>query len=63
MRKKRVRRDLERKMTEYVLYLRTEAGTISRKTFPIFWRHGIPCALHVHEEALVGWPESKCSGT
>jgi hypothetical protein len=58
MRKKRVRRDLEHEMTEYVLYLRTEAGTISRKTFPIFWCYE-SLVPYVHEEALVGWPESK----
>ena len=45
MRKKRVRRDLEQEMTEYVLYLRTEAGTISRKSFPYFLVLRIPCAL------------------
>jgi hypothetical protein len=58
MRKKPFRKELEQEMTEYVLYLRTEAGVISRKSFPIFWCYE-SLVPYVHEEALVGWPESK----
>ncbi|HEV7929259.1 MAG TPA: hypothetical protein VGP12_03915 [Nitrosospira sp.] len=58
MDKKQLRRNIEQEMTEYVLYIRTRAGTTTRKSFPIFWCYE-SLVPYVHEEALVGWPEQK----
>ena len=58
MDKKQLRRNIEQEMTEYVIYIRTRAGIVTRKSFPIFWCYE-SLVPYVHEEALVGWPEQK----
>ena len=59
MNNRRFSKSIKKEMTEYVLYIRSTAGTIERKSsYPIFWCYEwlIPYA---HEEPLVGWPESR----
>jgi hypothetical protein len=58
MDKKQLRRSIQQEMTEYVIYIRTKAGIVTRKSFPIFWCYE-SLVPYVHEEALVGWPEQK----
>ena len=45
-------------MTAYVLYTRTEAGTIERKEYVMFHRFGT-LAPDAHEECRMGWQERK----
>ena len=45
-------------MAAYILYTRTEAGTIERKEYVMFHYSGT-LAPDPHEESLMGWPESK----
>lgn len=59
MNNRRFSQSIKKEMTEYVLYIRSKAGTIERKSnYPIFWCYEwlVP---YTHEEPLVGWPESK----
>lgn len=58
MNKRQFIRDTEKEMTEYVFYRRSKEGTIERKPFPIFWCYE-SLVPYVHEELLVGWPESR----
>ena len=48
-------------MTEYAFWIRTRAGALTRKSFPIFWCYE-SLVPYVHEEALGGWPEQKVFG-
>ncbi|MBA4141732.1 MAG: hypothetical protein H0X43_01750 [Nitrosospira sp.] len=57
--KKQSVRDTMKEMTEYILYMRSETGTIERKSYyPIFWCYE-SLVPYPHEEPLIGWPESK----
>lgn len=59
MNNSRFSQSIKKGMAEYVLYIRSKADTIERKSsYPIFWCYEwlVPYA---HEEPLVGWPESK----
>ncbi len=59
MNNRRFSHNMKKEMTEYMLYIRNKAGTIERKSSqPIFWCYEwlVP---YVHEELLIGWPESK----
>lgn len=46
-------------MVKYVPYVRTKEGHIERKSYAIFNASESCVAPYVHEESLVGWPESK----
>jgi len=46
-------------MIKYVPYIRTSDGHIERLTHAIFKTTGESRDPYVHEEVLVGWPESK----
>ena len=50
-------------MTKYVPYVRTEQGYIERSPYAIFnspdSSSNSCLAPYIHEEQLVGWPESK----
>jgi hypothetical protein len=46
-------------MAKYVPYVRTKEGYIERKSYAIFNASANCLAHYVHEESLVGWPESK----
>lgn len=46
-------------MTKYVPYVRTPEGYVERKSFAVFNFFDDSLAPYVHEEPLVGWPESK----
>jgi hypothetical protein len=46
-------------MVKYVPYVRTKEGHIERKSYAIFNASDNCLAPYVHEESLVGWPESK----
>ena len=48
-----------RKMVQYVPYIRTAEGQIERIAHAIFKTTGESRDPYVHEESLVGWPESK----
>ena len=45
-------------MTQYIPYVRTEQGYIERKDYAIF-NSEESLDLYIHEETLVGWPETK----
>jgi hypothetical protein len=47
-----------RKMVQYVPYIRTAEGHIERVAHAIFKTTGESRDPYVHEESLVGWPES-----
>jgi hypothetical protein len=46
-------------MVKYVPYVRTKEGYIERKSYAIFNASENCLDPYVHEEALIGWPESK----
>ena len=46
-------------MAKYVPYIRTKEGYIERKSYAIFNASESCVVPYVHEESLVGWPESK----
>ncbi len=46
-------------MAKYVPYVRTKEGYIERKSYAVFNASRNCLAPYVHEESLVGWPESK----
>ncbi|SEL55909.1 hypothetical protein [Nitrosovibrio tenuis] len=46
-------------MAKYVPYVRTAEGRVERKSYAIFNATGDSLSPYVHEEPLVGWPESK----
>jgi hypothetical protein len=50
-------------MAKYIPYVRTEQGYIERSSYAIFNSPGSSSsscvAPYIHEEQLVGWPESK----
>ncbi len=45
-------------MVKYVPYVRTKEGYIERKSYAIFNASENCPDPYVHEESLVGWPES-----
>ena len=46
-------------MAKYVPYVRTKEGYIERKSYAIFNASDSCLVPYIHEESLVGWPESK----
>jgi hypothetical protein len=46
-------------MAKYVPYVRTPEGYVERKSYAVFNSSDISLSPYVHEEPLVGWPESK----
>jgi hypothetical protein len=46
-------------MAKYVPYVRTKEGYIERKSYAIFNASDNCLLPYVHEESLIGWPESK----
>lgn len=46
-------------MAKYVPYIRTKEGYIERKSYAIFNASDNCLVPYVHEESLIGWPESK----
>ena len=46
-------------MAKYVPYVRTKEGYIERKSYAIFNASDNCLVPYVHEESLIGWPESK----
>ncbi|MEO5655747.1 MAG: hypothetical protein ABIR00_07180 [Nitrosospira sp.] len=46
-------------MAKYVPYVRTKEGYIERKSYAVFNASDNCLAPYVHEESLIGWPESK----
>lgn len=46
-------------MSKYVTYIRTNEGKIERRPAAIVTHSDDSLDPYMHEEALVGWPESK----
>jgi hypothetical protein len=46
-------------MAKFVPYVRTQEGYVERKSYAVFNSSDTSLSPYVHEEPLIGWPESK----